>query len=50
MKKRESKKEKERQETQIKMELQKQERHINKLKDEKKQVCINGYMFKRKKR
>ena len=42
-------KEKERQETKKKMELQKQEIHINKLKDEKKQVCINGYMFKRKK-
>lgn len=41
-------KEKEKQEKKIMMELQKQEKHINKLKEEKKQVCINGNMFKRK--
>ena len=42
-------KEKEKQEKKIMMELQKQERHINKLKEEKKLVCINGNIFKRKK-
>lgn len=42
-------KEKEKQERKIMMELQKQERHINKLKEEKKLVCINGNIFKRKK-
>ena len=41
-------KEKEKLEKKIMIELQKQEQHINKLKEEKKQVCINGNMFKRK--
>ena len=41
-------KEKEKQEKKIMIELQKQEQYINKLKEEKKQVCINGTMFKRK--